>query len=372
MDLVSAAVEMPWLGMPAGYWILFLGAVVLLLAFDLGILHNSSHEIGVAESFKLSAFFVSTGLLFSVAVWFIYYHADPAVLYDPYLTHQPDASHRAWTAAELYLTGLLVEQSLSLDNIFVISLVFAYFGVPRRYQHRVLFWGILGVIVMRGLMITAGAAIINEFHWVLYLFGAFLLATGIKMLWMVDEEPDIGNNAVLKFFRRRMRVTDELHGDKFFVMAPDAKSGRMLQHATPLFLCLVVIEVIDLVFAVDSVPAVFAITREPFIVYTSNIFAILGLRSLYFALAAMVHRFHYLKYALALVLVFIGGKILVAPLLGIEKIPSELSLGVTVALLGGGIVYSLWSTRAAARPVGIDDQPGPARPASEKIKALEH
>ena len=182
----------------------------------------------------------------------------------------------------------------------------------------------------------------------------------------------MGNNAVVQFFRRRMRVTDELHGDRFFVTLPDRKTGSPLRYATPLFLCLAVIEVIDLVFAVDSVPAVFAITREPFIVYTSNIFAILGLRSLYFGLAAMVNRFHYLKYALALVLVFIGGKILVVPLLGMDEFPSEISLAVTVALLGGGIVYSLWTTRRrGSSEVAAHSSQGPAiAPANKKDEAL--
>jgi tellurite resistance protein TerC len=209
-----------------------------------------------------------------------------------------------------YFTGFFVEKSLAMDNVFVISLIFTYFAIPRIYQHRVLVWGILGVIVLRGIMIGLGAALINQFDWILFIFGAFLLITGIKMLVIADKEPDIAGNPILKFLRKHLNVTDELHGEKFFVKGPDPKGcGKLVRFATPLFLALVLIEFADLIFAVDSVPAIFAITTDPYIVYTSNIFAILGLRALYFALAAMVHRFHYLKYALSLVLIFIGAKI---------------------------------------------------------------
>jgi tellurite resistance protein TerC len=344
MDIVTAAVELPWLGMPVWIWIGFVGVVIALLAFDLGVLHGKPHEITVRESITLSSIFIGLGWLFAAVVGVVYFNAAPETLRDPGLVSLTAPAARAWQAAQLYLTGLLVEQSLSIDNIFVISLVFSYFAVPRRYQHRVLFWGILGVIVMRGLMIAGGAALLAHFHWVLYVFGAFLLFTGLKMLFLVGEEPDIANNVVLKFLKKRMRVTDRLHDEHFFVMVPDSKTGKLVRHATPLFLALAVIEFIDLVFAVDSVPAVFAITQEPFIVYTSNIFAILGLRSLYFALAAMVHRFHYLKYALALVLVFIGAKIFLSGWVG--KFPPELSLGITLALLAGGILFSLWRTKS--------------------------
>jgi tellurite resistance protein TerC len=343
MDTIVAAVEMPLLGMPLGIWGGFVTLILLLLAVDLGLLHGQPHEIDVKESMRLATFFVSLGLLFSVIVWWLYYLKDPTTILDPQIGNGMSATARAWTAAELYVTGLLIEQSLSLDNIFIISIVFAYFGVPRIYQHRVLFWGILGVIVMRGVMIFAGAALLKELHWLLYVFAVFLVVTGIKMLVVSETDPDIGNNPVLRFFRRHLRVTEQMHGEHFFVRAPHPKTGHLVTWVTPLFLCLLVIEFIDLVFAVDSVPAIFAITQEPFIVYTSNIFAILGLRSLYFALAAMVHRFHYLRYALALVLVFIGSKIFLQPLVG--KIPSTVSLSVTVALLVGGVVYSLWRTR---------------------------
>jgi tellurite resistance protein TerC len=242
-----------------------------------------------------------------------------------------------------YLTGFLIEKSLSMDNVFVIALIFSFLAIPRRYQHRVLFWGILGVIVLRAIMIGLGAALISEFDWILYVFGAFLLLTGVKMLFSkVDDEPDLSKNRFVNWLRNHLPVTDRLHEQRFFVRQPDA-SGKLKLWVTPLFLALILIELADLVFAVDSVPAIFAITQDPFIVYTSNIFAILGLRALYFALAAMIHRFTYLKYALALVLVFIGGKIFLHDIVG--KIPAEISLSVTVGLLAGGVLLSLWKTR---------------------------
>jgi tellurite resistance protein TerC len=216
------------------------------------------------------------------------------------------------------------------------------------YQHRVLFWGILGVVVLRAIMIGVGASIVAQFSWVLYIFAIFLILTGVKMLVFADKEYNVGTNPVLRFMRTRFNVTDELHGQNFFVRLPSPKTGKLVWLMTPLFLALVLIEIADVIFAVDSVPAIFAITKDPFIVYTSNIFAILGLRALYFALAATVHRFHYLKYALALVLIFIGGKVFAADLLGIEKFPPELSLIITFGLLIGGVIWSLVSTKAKA------------------------
>ncbi len=213
-----------------------------------------------------------------------------------------------------------------------------------------LFWGILGVIVLRAIMIGVGAALVSEFSWVLYLFGAFLIATGIKMLWVIDNMPDIGNNPLLGFLRRRMRVTDQLHGNQFFVRLPasDMPGARPVLWATPLFFALVLVEFADIIFAVDSVPAIFAITTDPFIVYTSNIFAILGLRALYFALAAVIHRFKYLKYALAVILIFIGAKIFWNQIY--SKLDPWISLSVTFSLLAIGIVYSLYKTRGEATP----------------------
>jgi tellurite resistance protein TerC len=245
-----------------------------------------------------------------------------------------------------YYTGFMIEKSLSMDNVFVIALIFSFFAIPRQYQHRVLFWGILGVIVLRALMIALGATLVSQFSWVLYLFGAFLVVTGIKMWFIADHVPDIASNPLLKFLKRHLRVTDGLRGNAFFVREPDPATGRIERFATPLFLALMLVEFVDLIFAVDSVPAIFAITTDPFIVYTSNIFAILGLRALYFALAAMIHRFKYLKYALALVLVFIGSKIFLVGLIG--KIPAVISLSVTFGLIAGGVLVSLWKTRGQA------------------------
>ncbi|MFC5371111.1 TerC family protein [Brevundimonas faecalis] len=316
-----------WMGKPAWMWAGFLALVVGLLALDLGVFNRRDHEIGVRESLALSAFYVAIALIFGAGVW-------------------------AWLGANSaieYLTAYAVEKSLAMDNVFVIALIFAAFSIPRRYQHRVLFWGVLGVIVLRAVMIGGGAALVERYDWVLYVFAGFLILTGIRMFFARDEETDIADNRLLLWLRRQMRVTPELHGHAFVVRAA-GKSGRVGLHATPLLLALVAIEFADVIFAVDSVPAVFAITTDPYVVYTSNIFAILGLRALYFALAAVIHRFAYLKQALAVLLVFIGGKVFAAPLLGLEKIPPVVSLTATAAILGAGILWSLWRTRAEAGP----------------------
>jgi tellurite resistance protein TerC len=316
-----------WLGTPVWFWLSFLGLVVTLTAFDLGFLHKEDKEMGIGESLKLSAFYISIAMAFGVWVWMA-------------------------KGAEMgmqYYTGFFIEKALSIDNVFVISLIFGYFAIPPKYQYRALLWGIIAVIVLRGIMIAAGAAIVQQWEWVLYIFAAFLIATGIKMLFTGDSEMDVSKNPVVKFMNKHFRVTPDLHAEKFIVKVRDEKTGKMVRAMTPLLLALIVINLADLVFAVDSVPAIFAITKDTFIVYTSNIMAILGLRALYFALAAMVHRFHYLKYALALVLVFIGSKIFVADfLLGGDKFPPVLSLGVTFALILGGIFYSLWKTKDEA------------------------
>jgi len=317
---------MDWLGTPVWFWLTFLGIVAALTAFDLGVLHKEDREMGIAESLKLSAFYIAISLAFGAWIW-VEKGADLGMK---------------------YYTGFFIEKALSIDNVFVISLIFTFFAIPRIYQYRALLWGIIAVIVLRGLMIAAGAALVQEVYWVLYIFAAFLIATGIRMMWATDHEPDISKNPVVRWISSHMRVTKELHGQKFFVKVEDEKTGKLVRAATPLFLALVVINLADLVFAVDSVPAIFAITTDTFIVYTSNIMAILGLRALYFALAAMVHRFHYLKYALALVLVFIGSKIFVSDfLMDGAKFPPVLSLVVTFALILGGILWSLWKTRVA-------------------------
>jgi tellurite resistance protein TerC len=322
-----------FLGTPLWLWFTFLTVVLLLLVFDLGVLNKTDHEIGVTESLKLSALYITLGVAFGGFVWF---------------------QLGAQAAAE-YMTAFVVEKTLALDNVFVIALIFSYFAIPRAYQHRVLFWGILGVIVLRGVMIGVGATLVAEYGWVLYIFAAFLIFTGIKMLVTDEQEMDLNANPVLRFMRRRFRVTDRLHGSDFFVAQADPATGRMARYMTPLFLALVLIEIADLVFAVDSVPAVFAITTDPYIVYTSNIFAILGLRALYFALAAVLHRFHYLKYALAILLIFIGSKIFVADLLGWQKFPASWSLGITFAILTVGVLYSLWRSRNDAPPAAATD-----------------
>ncbi len=342
MDVVSSFLLAPWLGMPVWCWLSFLAIVVVVLAIDLGLFHQEAHEISLKESATLAAACMTLGVAFSAVVWWLYYKGFAASL-DEDIAAAATPSARAWTAWELYLTGWVIEQTLAFDNVFVISMIFTYFAVPPKYQHRVLFYGILGVIVLRAIMIGLGAALIQQFHWVLYLFSAFLIVTGIKMLIMADQKSDLENNIVLKWMRRHLNITQELHGQNFYIRQPDPKTGRMVRWWTPLFVALVLIEFADLIFAVDSVPAIFAITTDPFIVYTSNIFAILGLRSLYFVLSAMVHRFHYLKYALSLVLIYVGLKIFVQQFVG--KIPPEFSLAVTVALLAGGIAVSLWKTR---------------------------
>jgi tellurite resistance protein TerC len=329
-----------FLGTPVWFWLAFIGIVIALTAFDLGFLHKEDKEMGIKESLKLSVFYIALALAFGVWVYF----------------HKVEAFGPVAGAdlAMKYYTGYFIEKALSIDNVFVISLIFTYFAIPPKYQYRALLWGIVAVIILRGIMIAAGAALVQEFYWVLYIFAAFLIATGIKMLFAGGGEMDVSKNPIVKFMSKHMRVTKELHNQHFFVKVPDAKTGKMVRAATPLFLALVVINLADLVFAVDSVPAIFAITTDTFIVYTSNIMAILGLRALYFALAAMVHRFHYLKYALALVLVFIGSKIFVADfILGGDKFPPVVSLVVTIGLIAGGVFYSLYKTRGDASATNI-------------------
>jgi tellurite resistance protein TerC len=318
-----------WLGKPAWMWLGFMSIVGVLLTLDLGVLHRKQKEIGVTESLALSAMYIALGLAFGGWVWW----------------------ELGGQAGKEYLTGFIVEKNLAMDNVFVIALIFTYFAVPRQYQHRVLFWGILGVIVLRAIMIGLGATLVSEFSWVLYIFAAFLVLTGLKMLAMGDKEMDLAKNPVLSFVRKRFRVTDEHHGERFFVQLPDPKTGRVVRYMTPVFLALIMVEIADFIFAVDSVPAIFAITTDPYIVYTSNIFAILGLRALYFALAAVLHRFKYLKQALAVLLIFIGSKIFVADLLGLEKFPAEWSLSITFAILAAGIGWSLWKTRPGGKAV---------------------
>lgn len=331
MDFISLLTA-DFLGKPVWVWTAFMGIVMALLVFDLGVLHRDDHVIEVKESLWLSSAYIGIGLAFGSWVWW-YFGAESGMQ---------------------YLTGFMVEKTLAMDNVFVIAMIFAFFAVPPKYQHCVLFWGVLGVIALRAIMIGLGTALVTQFSWVLYLFGAFLILTGIKMLVLTQHEFDIKNNFVLRLMRNHLRITDEIHGNRFWVRlpAPHVKGGppstqpdaRLVWWATPLFLSLVLIEFVDVIFAVDSVPAIFAITQDPFIVYTSNIFAILGLRALYFALAAMIARFYYLKYALAVVLIFIGGKIMTVNIFG--KMPAWISLSVTFGLLLGGVLYSIYKTRS--------------------------
>lgn len=308
---------------PLWMWGGFFAVVLALLVFDLGLLHRKEREISIPESLWLSAAYITVAMCFGCSVYY-------------YL-----GKH----AGRDFFTGYFVEKSLSMDNIFVMSLVFSHFYIPRRYQHRVLFWGILGAICLRGMMIGLGAALISQFHFILYFFGAFLIVTGLRMLFVAEknEEKAIEESKLLAWLRKYVSVTSSLHGKKFFAYEGGNVPGTLVRKATPLFLVLLFIEIADIIFAVDSVPAVFAITTDSFVVYTSNIFAIIGLRALYFSLAAMLHRFTYLKFGLALVLIFIGGKIFLAPLI---KISSGWSLAVTLTLLLGSIAVSLYKTRS--------------------------
>ncbi|WP_137152831.1 TerC family protein [Devosia sp. FKR38] len=321
MDSLLLALSGDFLGTPVYFWIAFIAIVIGLLVFDLGILHKDDHEIGAKESLTLYGFYVAIAMAFGGWVWW----------------------QRGAQSGLEFFTGYLIEQSLAMDNMFVIATIFGFLSIPRIYQHRVLFWGILGVIAFRAVLIGLGAALVYQFSAILFFFGAFLVFTGIRMFRHQDETPDISENRVFRFITTRFRVTKELHGHNFTVMQPDPKTGKLVRWLTPLAVALIMVEVVDLVFAVDSVPAVFAVTQDTFIVYTSNIFAILGLRALYFALAAAMNRFRYLQTSLAIILVLVGIKIFLVPM-GI-KIDTLLSLLVTLSILAGGVLFSLWKTR---------------------------
>lgn len=309
-----------FLDKPIWLWIMFLGVIILLLVLDLGLFHRKNQTIALKESLRLSAFYISVGLLFGVWIyWFM------------------DAK-----SAQDYLTGFLVEKSLSLDNLFVISIIMSFFKIPEQYIHRVLFWGILGVIVLRGLMIAAGAALMTHLIWIPYVFAVFLVITGVKMMMVEESSLSLEDNWMYKLLRRYGRLTDTFHGQKFFVRLPlMTRPNEKGWFMTPLFAALLMVEGADLIFAVDSIPAIFTITTDTYIVYTSNIFAILGLRALYFCLSHILHKFSYLKYALGFILIFIGGKIFSPLILGV-KVPSWLSLLVTVSALIVGVVISIY------------------------------
>jgi len=318
--------ELASVGTPA-LWAGFIAFVLVMLALDLFVLGGRrAHKVSVKEAAAWSVAWVTLALAFNGLLW---WYLDGAA-----------GREAANTKALEFFTGYLIEKSLSVDNIFVFLMVFSYFAVPAEYQRRVLVYGVLGAIVMRAVMILAGAWIVSQFHWVIYLFGAFLVTTGIKMLIFADQEPDLERNPALRWMRGHLRVTHEYHGEKFMVM----RQG--VRWFTPLFLVLIVIEVTDLIFAVDSIPAIFAITSDPFIVFTSNIFAILGLRALYFLLADLAGRFHLLKYGLALVLVFVGVKMLIVDF---YKIPIGPALGIVAVILASSVAASLAATRKNRR-----------------------
>ena len=327
IDTVTTALSSPLVGTPTWAWLLFLAIVVGLLALDLGVFHREDKPISLKESLWTSALYIVAALAFAGWVWTSFGSDD----------------------AMRFLTGYVVEKSLSLDNIFVISLIFGFLAIPSHLQHRVLFWGLLGVLFMRALLIGFGTALVHEFEWLLPVFGALLIVAAVKMLLHAQDEPSIGEGRILAQLRKRMLVTPDLHGRAFFVQLQHPRDpSRTATWVTPLFLALVLVECADAVFALESVPAILAITQEPYLVYTSNIFAVLGLRALYFALAALIARFVYLKHTLALLLLFVGGKIIYQQSGG--HLSSATSLGVILVLLTGGILSSLWRRQ-------VDDAP---------------
>jgi tellurite resistance protein TerC len=308
-------------------WVGFNVVVLAILALDLGVLHKKSERVGLKEAGIWSGVWVTLSLCFAFAV---------------YKTMGRQSGLE-------FLTGYLIEYALSVDNIFVFVLIFGYFKVPEKYQHRVLFWGIIGALLLRGAMIGMGAALVQRFEWILYVFGAFLVFTGLKMLFQKEEAAyDPEKDPVFRMTRKVYPVTAEYHGEKFFVEQPDSKTGKIRKHATPLFIVLIVLNTTDIVFATDSIPAIFAVTRDPFIIYTSNICAVLGLRALYFLLAGIIDKFRYLKMGLSLVLIFIGMKMLVEHWF---HLPITASLGVVGAILAASIFASL------LRPQSVDTPP---------------
>jgi len=309
---------------PIGLWVGFNLFVLGMLALDLGVFHRKAHAVSGKEALTWSLVWISLSLVFNVVIYFFWDRM------------MPNSSYTNSEAGLAFLTGYLIEKALSVDNIFVFILIFSFFAVPAAYQHRVLFWGILGALVMRGILIVVGAALLEQFHWIIYIFGAFLIFTGIRMAWNHDENVQPDKNPVVKFFRKIMPVTENFEDDKFFVR----RAGKLF--ATPLFLILLIVESTDLIFAVDSIPAIFAVTQEPFIVYTSNVFAILGLRALYFLLANVMDKFQYLKFGLSAVLIFVGVKMIIVDF---YKIPVVVSLGVVAGILTISILASLWKAR---------------------------
>ena len=315
-------------------WIGFNVFVLAMLALDLGVFHRKAHAVSGREALIWSGVWISLSLVFNGVIYFFWDRM------------MPESSYTNSEAALAFFTGYLIEKSLSVDNIFVFILIFSFFAVPAAYQHRVLFWGILGALVMRGTLIAVGAALLKEFHWVIYIFGAFLIFTGIRMATHREEELHPERNPVVKFFRKFMRVTETFEKDHFFVR----HAGKLM--ATPLFLILLIVESTDLVFAVDSIPAIFAVTQDPFIVYTSNVFAILGLRALYFLLANVMDKFEYLKLGLSAVLTFIGVKMVIVDF---YHIPVGASLLVVAGILTISILASLWKSRKSTEELDLTE-----------------
>src|SRR5574339_115 len=312
-------------------WVGFNLFVLGLLALDLGVFHQKAHKVSIKEATIWSIVWITLSLLFNLGIYLFWDRFVPA------------SGYTNSEAALAFFTGYLLEKSLSVDNIFIFVVIFSFFAVPAIYQHRVLFWGILGALIMRGTLIVIGTALLKEFHWVIYVFGAFLIFTGIRMAIERNEEAHPEKNPVVKILRKIMPVHENYEGEQFFVR----RLGRVM--ATPLFLVLLIVESTDLIFAVDSIPAIFAVTDDPFIVYTSNVFAILGLRSLYFLLAGVIDKFHYLKIGLGVVLAFVGVKMILAHTAC--KIDTLVSLGVIVAILTTSVVWSLLRPRRPAAPV---------------------
>jgi len=304
-------------------WVGFTAIVLIMLAIDLFVVGGGKqHRVSMREAVAWSGVWVGVSFVFAGALWW-------------YLDGAAGRAVANETALE-FVTGYLIEKSLAVDNVFVWLMLFSFFAVPLELQKRVLIYGVLGAIVMRTIMIFAGVWLIAKFHWLLYAFGAFLLITGIKMWWFAEEKPDLAKNPVVKWIRGHMNVTNDLQGERFFVMKE--QGGKLVRYATPLFLVLLLVEITDLIFAADSIPAIFAITTDPFIVLTSNVFAILGLRAMYFLLADMADRFSLLKYGLAIVLMFVGVKMM---LIDVFKIPVLISLGVVATIIATSIILSL-------------------------------
>lgn len=312
-------------------WIGFILLVIFLLSLDLGLLNRKDHVISTKEAFAWTGFWVVLALSFGVLVYFIY--ANHWFGMGLVVGDTPKSGR---TAALEYLTGYIIEESLSLDNIFIIALILKFFRVPREYQHRVLFWGIVGALIMRGIMIGAGVVLINKFSWMIYVFGGLLIVSAIKMLFSSEEKPDLEHSRLVRWVRKLYPISPTFDGHAFFTRM-DGKRA-----ATPLFLALILVEFSDVIFAVDSIPAIFAVTRDPFIVFTSNIFAILGLRSLYFVLAQLLHSFHYLKISLIIILFYVGAKMMLSHFF---HIPAWISLLLIVSVLGIGVVASIIRAR---------------------------